>query len=178
MIQAEVLSIEPVGSGDRACVDTCSLLQEGEGLLVGSQADGMVLVHAETVETEYIQSRPFRVNAGAVHSYVLSLRNTTKYLSDLRSGDPALIVRFDGSTRIATIGRIKIETRPLSILRLRYGEKEFGVILQNAETIRLVRPDGSPISITELNPSDKVVGYVSGKARHFGMSIDETLIER
>ena len=178
MIEAEVVSLAPVGPGDRACIDTCSLLEHGEGLLVGSQADGMVLVHAETIETEYVQSRPFRINAGAIHSYVLSIRNTTRYLSDLRSGDPALIVRFDGSTRIVTIGRVKIETRPLSMVRLRHGGREFGVILQNAETIRLVRPDGTPVAITDLKVGDRVVGYVSGEARHFGMSIQEKLIER
>jgi 3-dehydroquinate synthase II len=50
--------------------------------------------------------------------------------------------------------------------------------LQNAETIRLVKPDGQPISITALKPGDKVLGRVEKGGRHFGMKVDETLIER
>ena len=40
--------------------------QPGEGLLVGSFARCLALVHSECDETSYIASRPFRVNAGPV----------------------------------------------------------------------------------------------------------------
>ena len=50
----------------RVCVDLCSLLVAGEGLLVGSFAGGLFLVHSECAESAYINSRPFRVNAGPV----------------------------------------------------------------------------------------------------------------
>jgi len=50
----------------RVCVDLCSLLAPGEGLLVGSFAGGLLLVHSECLESAYINSRPFRVNAGPV----------------------------------------------------------------------------------------------------------------
>lgn len=178
LVETEVVSVLPIGIGDRACVDTCSMLEKGEGLLVGSQADGLVLVHGETIKTEYVESRPFRVNAGAIHSYILHLDDKTRYLSDLRAGDPALIVGADGSTRVVTIGRVKIETRPLSMLELKYEEDIFKVILQDAETIRLVRPDGGAVSIKELKKGDRVLAYLSGKARHFGMPIEERVIER
>lgn len=46
------------------------MLRPGEGLLVGSYAAGLLLVHSEVEDTGYINARPFRVNAGAVHSYV------------------------------------------------------------------------------------------------------------
>ncbi len=47
-------------------MDLCSLLVAGEGLLVGSFAGGFFLVHSECAESAYINSRPFRVNAGPV----------------------------------------------------------------------------------------------------------------
>jgi 3-dehydroquinate synthase II len=57
------------------------------------------------------------------------------------------------------------------------------LVLQNAETIRLVSPDGKAVSVTTLKPGDKVLGHIekagpSGAGRHFGMQVDETLIER
>jgi len=174
----EVVSVLPVGMGDRACIDTCSLLERGEGLLVGSKADGLVLVHAETLETQYVKSRPFRVNAGAVHSYVLDRDNKTRYISDLCAGDSALVVKADGSCRVATIGRVKIETRPLAIVELKRGNRNLNVVLQDAETIRLVKADGEPVSIKELKKGDRVLAYLAGQARHFGMAIEEKLIER
>ena len=47
-------------------------------MLVGSSASSMVLVHGETVESEFVPTRPFRVNAGAAHTYIMmadGLRN-------------------------------------------------------------------------------------------------------
>ena len=48
----------------RVCVDLASLLAPGEGLLVGSFARALALVHSECAASAYIASRPFRVNAG------------------------------------------------------------------------------------------------------------------
>ena len=48
------------------CVDLASLLVPGEGLLVGSFARALFLVHSECSKSAYINSRPFRVNAGPV----------------------------------------------------------------------------------------------------------------
>jgi 3-dehydroquinate synthase class II len=47
-------------------VDLCSNMAPGEGMLVGSFARGLLLVHSECAESAYINSRPFRVNAGPV----------------------------------------------------------------------------------------------------------------
>lgn len=52
--------------GHRVAVDLCESMVPGEGLLVGSFALGLFLVHSECEESNYINSRPFRVNAGAV----------------------------------------------------------------------------------------------------------------
>ncbi len=52
------------------------------------------------------------------------------------------------------------------------------LVMQNAETIRLVSPKGNAISITTLKPGDKVLGHIEKAGRHFGMQVDETLIEK
>ena len=37
------------------------------------------------------------------------------------------------------------------------GTRTGSVFLQNAETIRLVRPDGTPVSVVALRPGDEVI---------------------
>lgn len=43
-----------VGMGDRACVDTASVLSPGEGLLLSSFASGFFLIMSEANETDFI----------------------------------------------------------------------------------------------------------------------------
>jgi 3-dehydroquinate synthase II len=175
---ATILSVEPLGMGDRVCVDTCSNMGLGEGMLVGSSSAALFLVHAESVENPYVEPRPFRVNAGPVHAYLRVPDGRTRYLSELSAGDPALVVRSDGSTYAAVIGRVKVERRPLALVRAELNGEERATILQNAETIRLVTPDGRPVSVVALKPGDGVLLAVEQAGRHFGMKIEETIQER
>ena len=63
--RAAVTRVEIVGLGDRVCVDCTSAFSPGEGLLVGSFARGLFLAHSECVSSfGYVNTRPFRVNAG------------------------------------------------------------------------------------------------------------------
>ncbi len=174
---ATVTAVKEAGIGDRVCVDTCSLMKPGEGMLIGNQSGGLFLIQSEAEESPYVASRPFRVNAGAVHEYVL-VDEKTRYLSELGSGDPALIVDRDGDARKATIGRVKIERRPLLYVEAEAEGKRISSILQNAETIKLVGADGNSIPVTKLKPGDKVLVRVEGAGRHFGMKIDETISEK
>lgn len=64
--EATITRVVPVGMADRVCVDLASMLVPGEGMLVGSFSRALFLVHSECMESAYINSRPFRVNAGAV----------------------------------------------------------------------------------------------------------------
>ncbi|NIQ99074.1 MAG: 3-dehydroquinate synthase II, partial [Gemmatimonadales bacterium] len=64
---------------DRACVDTCTRMGPGEGMLVGNSGRAFFLVHSESLETEFLNPRPFRVNAGAVHAYVMLADGKTSY---------------------------------------------------------------------------------------------------
>jgi len=178
LTSAKVVNLKQVGMGDRVGVDTASLLRIGEGMLIGSQASGMFLVHSETLETEYVASRPFRVNAGAVHAYVMAPGGKTRYLSEVKAGDEILAVDRDGNTRSVIVGRVKIEKRPLILVEAESGGETYKTLLQNAETITLVGKDGKPVSIAKLKVGDEVQVYTLRKARHFGLEIEESIIER
>jgi 3-dehydroquinate synthase II len=102
----------------------------------------------------------------------------TRYLSELRAGDPVLIADYQGKAASATVGRVKIERRPLVLLRALVGGREAATILQNAETIRLTDTDGSAVSVVSLNPGDRVLAAAEAGGRHFGMKIEETISEK
>lgn len=177
--RATITAIEDGGTGDRVCLDCTSLFRNGEGLLLGSTARSFVLVHAETEETDYIRARPFRVNAGAVHMYLYAPESRTRYLSELRAGDPVLAVHPDGIHRVAKVGRAKIERRPHSLVRWQAADGTLGMaVLQTAETVRLVRPDGSRVAVTDLRAGDAILVHNETAARHAGMAIDESMEER
>lgn len=178
LVAARVKALKQVGMGDRVCVDSASMLQVGEGMLIGSQAAGLFLVHSETLESEYVASRPFRVNAGAVHAYILAPGGKTRYLSELEAGDEVLAVSTTGETRSVVVGRVKIEKRPLILVEAEHGESVYKTLLQNAETINLVGKDGEPISVAKLKEGDEVLLHVKRIGRHFGMEVEESVIER
>ena len=178
--RGKIKKISDVGDGERVCIDTASQLSVGEGMLIGSKASFFFLVHSETVPSEYIPTRPFRVNAGALHSYTFGADGKTRYLSELQAGDKVQLVDSSGARRDATVGRIKMERRPLVMITAECDGQEGTAMLQNAETIRLVRPDGKPISVTEAKAGDEVLVHVAGpsKGRHFGGEVDEFIVER
>jgi 3-dehydroquinate synthase II len=153
-------------------------MRPGQGMLVGNSSSGMFLVHAENVETPYCATRPFRVNAGAVHAYVRAANGKTAYLADLSVGDAVLVVDKTGNTEVAYVGRSKIEKRPMMLVEAIAEGKKISAILQNAETIRLTKPNGEPISIAKLKKGDRVLAYIEEAGRHFGMKVKETITEK
>ncbi|MGQ9689111.1 MAG: 3-dehydroquinate synthase II [Desulfobaccales bacterium] len=175
---ARITGLKALGMGDRVCVDTCSNLGLGEGMLVGNASGALFLVHAESLENPYVAPRPFRVNAGPVHAYIRVPGNKTKYLGELAAGDDVLVVAHDGRSRPAVVGRAKVESRPLMLVTAEAGGREISIILQNAETIRLTRPNGEAVSIVALKPGDEVLVALEAGARHFGHKIQETITEK
>lgn len=184
---ATLTAVRSVGVGSRVCIDTCSLLQEDEGILTGSASQGMILALSEAAKVQYCPSRPFRVNAGSVHSYCLLPEGKTKYLCEIEAGDQILIVKNGGqSCRTAVVGRSKIETRPLLMLGLATVDADgashnFNVFLQNAETVRVATVHNNQYratSICELQVGDRVLMRTDSHARHIGRPIDEDLIEK
>jgi 3-dehydroquinate synthase II len=178
LVPFTVTKIHPVGMGDRVCVDTCSMLSDGEGMLMGNTSSAMLLVHAETLENPYVAPRPFRVNAGAVHAYILLPDGKTAYLADLTIGGQVLVSDAKGTAHSAIIGRTKIERRPLLLVEAAAGKSKVSLILQNAETIRLVAEDGSAISVVHLKTGDRIMGSILEGGRHFGMAVKETIREK
>ncbi|MFB5647440.1 MAG: 3-dehydroquinate synthase II, partial [Candidatus Nitrosomaritimum yanchengensis] len=138
--KGKIIEIKEVGDGERVCVDTASMLHKGEGMLIGSRSNFLFLVHNESVGSSFTSPRPFRVNAGAVHCYTLSPDGTTSYLSEVETGSEVLIINSKGKARRATVGRSKIERRPMLMIKASVDGEIGGIIAQDAETIRFVKP--------------------------------------
>jgi 3-amino-4-hydroxybenzoic acid synthase len=179
LVELAVTRVTHVGLGERACVDTCRLLRPDEGILVGSHADGLVLCVSETHPLPYMPTRPFRVNAGAIMSYTMSTVERTQYLSELRSGSQVLAVDAEGRTRTVTVGRVKIESRPLLSVDLTSADGQVvNLMLQDDWHVRVLGPGAAVLNSTELRPGDKVLGYLPTKQRHVGYPIDELCVEQ
>jgi 3-amino-4-hydroxybenzoic acid synthase len=177
--ELEVVRTVHVGMGDRACVDTCSYLGRHEGLLVGSHARGMILTCSETHPLPYMPTRPFRVNAGAVHSYALGPDGRTSYLSELESGSTAIVVDHSGRSREVVVGRVKIESRPLlQVVARSASGTDVSLTLQDDWHVRVIGPGPTVLNVTELRPGTKVLGHVTPSARHVGYAITEFCLER
>jgi len=178
LVTATITQTKQLGMGDRCCLDTCTQMGLGEGMLVGNTAGGFFLIHSESIENPYVASRPFRVNAGAVHAYTLVADGKTKYLADLKAGDEVMVVNYQGKSQIAYLGRNKIEKRPMLLVEAEAEGTPVSLVMQNAETIRLVDCNGKAVSVTKLKAGDKVLAHIEKAGRHFGMKVDETLVER
>ena len=178
LVAVEVVGLKEIGTGARACIDTCELMKPGEGILLGCQSSGLFLVQAEVHESPYVETRPFRVNAGPLSLYALTSPNRTRYLSELKSGEEVLVVDREGNVRLTNVARVKIEWRPMLIIEAEYGGKTLKLIAQNAETIRVVTPDASK-AVTDLVKGDKILARVEVGGRHFGTLVkEEAVIER
>ncbi|MEH0420386.1 3-dehydroquinate synthase II family protein [Streptomyces sp. B21-083] len=169
-----VESIRHVGLGDRVCVDTCSHFEEDEGILVGSYSSGFVLCCSETHPLPYMPTRPFRVNAGALHSYTLGPDNRTSYLSEVGSGSALLAVGADGRTRRVVVGRAKLESRPLLEIRTHAEDGRLvSLTVQDDWHVRVLGPGGKVLNVTELRTGDELLGYLAADKRHVGLPIGE-----
>ena len=175
---ATVTDVERAGMADRVCVDTGSLMNHDEGMLVGSMSRGLFFVHAETAESPYVASRPFRVNAGAVHAYARTPDGGTTYLSELKSGDEVQVVDEAGETREAVVGRVKIEKRPMFRIEAEIDGDRVETLLQNAETIKIHTREGGRTAVTDLGAGDEVLLFYEQTARHFGEAVEESIIEK
>ncbi len=172
LTELTITNIESGDVGERYCIDLVCLISKGEGMLIGSSSSSMALVHGEVIESEFVPARPFRVNAGPPHSYIMMADGKTKYLSELKSGDNVLLVSENGSTRSASIGRLKIERRPF--LRICW-ENDYqisnSIFLQQAETVRVLSRVGVVKSVTNLKIGDSILCHESDYTRHIGNKV-------
>ncbi|CAK7335141.1 unnamed protein product [Dovyalis caffra] len=100
LTKAIVTRVQVAEMGDRVCVDLCSLMKPGEGLLVEMDQESYA------IDVEW----------GPVHAYVSIPGGRTSYLSELKAGKEVVVVDQKGQLRTAIVGRIKIETRPLILV--------------------------------------------------------------
>ena len=177
LVMANVTNVESGGVGERICVDLTEKLSEGEGMLIGSSANALVLIHGETIPSEFVPSRPFRVNAGAVHAYCLMADGSTKYLSELAAGDRVAIANPSNEIRSVTIGRLKIERRPFLLVHFESDNHSAQVLVQQAETVRFINEEGN-ISVTSLEKGDKIAVRLSSGMRHIGREITGEMNEK
>lgn len=178
MIEVTIDSIEDGGIGERVCIDLIERMNPDEGLCVGSFSNCMVLVQAEVNENPHVPTRPFRVNAGAIHAYVLSDHNNTQYLEELQSGMSVSIISVNGQHRSCSVGRVKIEHRPFLMIRFSSVNGINGqILLQQAETVRLLTSSGKSIDVTSLKVGEKVLAMTLGSARHMGKGVPSMVKE-
>jgi len=178
MVEVTVSSIADGGIGERACIDLTERMNPDEGLCIGSFSSCMVLVQAEVNENPHVPPRPFRVNAGAIHAYVLSEGEQTNYLEELRSGMPVSVISANGSRRTSTVGRVKIEHRPFLLIRFESNDGVEGqILLQQAETVRLLTLGGESIAVTSLQEGEKVLAMTFESAMHIGKSVPSLVKE-
>ncbi|RZT38612.1 3-dehydroquinate synthase II [Cupriavidus agavae] len=173
-----VVGTRHLGLGYRACIDTTHMFEPDEGLLVGSTSTGGVLCCPEVFHLPYMELRPFRINAAAVHSYVFHANERTNYISELKAGSQVTAVNAAGRCRQVYVGRIKTEIRPLLLIEVRFdGGELVNIVMQDDWHVRIFSAEAKPRHITELCPGDRVLGFTSRPGRHVGVQVDEHIIE-
>ncbi|HWP06094.1 MAG TPA: 3-dehydroquinate synthase II [Polyangiaceae bacterium] len=151
LVPARVVEVLHTGLGHRVCVDTTSMMTAEEGMLVGSTGWGGLFVCSENHYLPHMNLREFRVNAGGVHSYVWGPNDQILYLSEMKAGSEVLCVDLHGNARPVTVGRAKIERRPLVCIRAQVALADVPAALRAAieaheAAARGVTPDGEKIA--------------------------------
>ena len=173
-----VEEVRHIGMGFRGCIDTTNLLGQDEGMLVGSTSAGGILVCSETHFLPYMNLRPFRVNAGSVHSYVWMSDEKVEYITDLAVGSKMLAVNTEGAVREVVVGRVKIEMRPLLLIQGTAGNQSLNVVVQDDWHIRVMGVGGEPRNATLVRPGEELLAYLDRPGRHVGLKVEETIVER
>jgi 3-dehydroquinate synthase class II len=183
LVEAEVINVAHTGLGHRVCVDTTTLMTADEGMIVGSTGWGGIFVCSETHYLPHMNLREFRCNAGGVHSYVWGPSNVAVYLSELRAGSRVLAVDTQGRTRVVTVGRVKIERRPLLLIESRVKaddppERYIKTFLQNDWHVRIMGADRKVRNSTLVRPGDRLLAFADEPGRHTGIRVSETIVEK
>jgi 3-amino-4-hydroxybenzoic acid synthase len=178
LVKAKVIDVQHIGMGHRACIDTTTILRKDEGMIIGSTSTGGLLVSSETHFLPYMNLRPFRVNAGAVHSYVWIPENMTSYLTELKAGSKVTCVDTKGNSREVTVGRAKIEIRPLLKIEAEVDGIKINTIVQDDWHIRIFGANGEPLNASKIQVDDELLAYISSGARHVGIKIEEMVEEK
>lgn len=178
LVKAKVTSVEHAGMGYRACIDTTNLLKQNEGMLIGSTSDGALCISSETHYLPYMELRPFRVNAGAVHSYVWCPDDNTQYITELKGGSKVICVDTEGNARTVTVGRVKTELRPLLKIEVEAEGKKVNTFVQDDWHIRIFGGNGEPRNASTIAEGEELLAYICESGRHVGVKITESIEEK
>ena len=102
----------------------------------------------------------------------------TKYMSELVSGDEIAILSSSRYIETAVVGRLKIEMRPLLVVRFEISGEEGQTVIQQAETVRFVSPTGTAVSVTDAKAGDKIMVFTDDRVRHIGIALDGGMVEK
>jgi len=106
---------------------------------------------------------------------------STKYLSELKPGDVVAISDPSGKMRGLTVGRLKIEPRPMLCVKFQIDGRHGQVFLQQAETVRLMVEDPHdgwvPKSVTNLAAGDVIRTRWRSQGTHVGRAISAAVNE-
>lgn len=171
----QIKEIKEIGEGMRVCIDFVDILKPEEGLYVGNTGHGYIRVLSENRKSEGYPARPFRLNAGSFHQY-LHQPDKTRYLAELNPGEELVVTDGTGS-RTISVGRVKIEKRPL--LRV-VCEKDGHIIsatVQKSSSVWMAEKEKGQFPLQELKEGDFVACFPDTPGRHLGEKIEETIIE-
>lgn len=173
-----ITSITDIGEGMRVCLDVADLLKADEGIYVGNTGHGYLFIYGETRETETYPPRPFRMNCGAIHQYVLQGEETV-YVADLEPGQHVQIYNLIGQFRFVPIGRMKIEKRPLLRIEVELEDGDcISATLQASESVHLLEKERGVYPILKLKPGFRVYCVKDQPGRHLGKKVEEEIIEK
>ncbi|WP_163539798.1 3-dehydroquinate synthase II [Gracilibacillus sp. YIM 98692] len=175
--QAEVVSADLIGEGSRICLDFVDRLAPTEGILLGNTGHGYFFVLAENRITDTYPARPFRINCGAIHHYLLKDEDKTAYLAEIKPGDRVTIYSITGETRQLAVGRVKMEKRPLIRIVTKVGDKEISATLQEADSVHVVTEGGEEKQALSLEKGDRILVFTDDPGRHLGDKIEEDITE-
>jgi 3-amino-4-hydroxybenzoic acid synthase len=178
LVIGKVTEVQHIGMGYRVCIDTTTIMERNEGMIIGSTSDGGLLISSETHFLPYMELRPFRVNAGAVHSYVWAPDGMTAYLTELKGGSKVICVDTRGNTRTVSVGRAKIEARPLLKIEVEAGGVKVNAIVQDDWHIRIFGGDGEVRNASTIKAGDELLTYLCPGGRHVGIKINEMIEEK
>ena len=174
----KVAGIEPIGDGMRVCLDLADVLDPEEGVLVGDSGHGFLLVLSENQVSATYPERPFRVNCGAIHHYLVQGSEQTTYLSELHPEMSVCVIHVTtGAQRQVPIGRIKMEKRPLLRVILDHAGQRVSATLQDADSVRLQAKTSGAVDVQRLTVGEHIAFLPDQPGRHLGQRIEEEIRE-
>jgi 3-dehydroquinate synthase II len=64
------------------------------------------------------------------------------------------------------------------MIRFEVSGSEGQIVVQQAETVRLITPNGGEISVTQVREGDKISVITDSRARHIGFALNAGVTEK